>query len=68
MSETTIDEAAWISAKEHFDTVRQSYLDLDGIPGVNVSVALNLVFRPLSKRYNGGERTQALYDEMLSVR
>lgn len=57
----------WDHAKAHFDEVRQQYLDLEGVPGVNTTLALRLTFDPLAKRYNAGERTQALYDAMLGV-
>ena len=57
----------WDKAKDHFDAVRQQYQDLEGTPGVNTTFALRITFDPLSKRYNNGERTQELYDEMMDV-
>lgn len=57
----------WDKAKAHFDEVRKMYQDLEGIPGVNSSIALIVVFQPLSMRYNAGERTEALYNEMMRV-
>jgi hypothetical protein len=57
----------WDKAKSRFDGVRQSYLDLDGVPGVNVAYALNLVIEPIARRYNAGERTEELYEEMMSL-
>lgn len=57
----------WEKAKFHFDTVRQIYQDLEGRPGSNTSIALTVVFRPLALRYNRGERTEALYNEMMKV-
>lgn len=57
----------WEHAKRHFDMIRQQYLDLQGTPGVNVSLALRFTFEPLAVRYNRGERSRDLYDAMLSV-
>ena len=57
----------WEAAKAHFDAARKVYEDLEGTPGVNTTLALRLTFDPLAKRYNGGERTQDLYDSMLDV-
>ena len=57
----------WDKAKDHFDAVRQQYQNLEGTPGVNTTLALRITFDPLSKRYNNGERTQELYDEMADV-
>lgn len=61
------EEMNWEKAKRHFDTVRKQYQDLEGMPGVNTSFALRLTFDPLAKRYNAGERTEELYEEMMSV-
>lgn len=58
----------WITAETHFNEVMRQYEALYGMPGVNVSFALALVFRPLKARFEGGERTQQLYDEMMSVK
>ena len=58
----------WEKAKKHFDEVRQDYMDLEGCPGVNTTLALRLTFDPISKRYNRGERTKDLHDEMMAVR
>lgn len=63
----TITNDDWNKAKQRFDTIRKQYQDWDGLPGVNMTFALRIVFEPLAKRYNAGERTQELYDEMLSV-
>jgi|GEM_PF-2458748 len=61
----------WDAAKKHFDEARIQYQELEGMPGmpgVNAIFALRLTFDPLAKRYNAGERTRELYDEMLSVK
>ena len=57
----------WEKAKEHLDEIIARYQRLVGIPGVNTSLALTLVMYPLLRRYDNGERTQELYDEMLEV-
>jgi len=57
----------WEKAKKHFDTVRGHYQDLEEKKGVDPTLALSFVFDPLIKRYELGERTQKLYDEMMAV-
>lgn len=57
----------WDKAKGHFDRVVGHYEALRGMPGVNVTVALTYVFVPLLERYNAGERSAALYQEMMDV-
>lgn len=65
--ERIITEGEWKSAKEHFDHVRQAYQDMEGRRGVNTTLALRACFDPLARRFNQGERTPELYDEMRSV-
>lgn len=60
-------ELDWTKAKNYFDRVRGRYQDLEGTPGVNTTLALRATFNPLAKRFNSGERSQDLYDEMISV-
>lgn len=67
VAETPLTDDDWRAAKAHFDDVKQQYADLLGHPRVNVVPALRLTFEPLERRYNSGERTRALYDEMRSV-
>jgi len=57
----------WEKAKEHLDEITDRYKRLVGVPGVNTSLALTLVMYPLLRRFNSGERTQELYNEMLEV-
>jgi len=54
-------------AKKHFDEIRKQYEDLEGKVGVNTTMALRLVFDPLARRYNEGERTVDLYMRMMGV-
>lgn len=65
MDQITPEE--WEAAKRHFDEVFEEYKKLLGQPGVNTSLAIMLGFDPLLRRYNSGERTPELYQEMLSV-
>lgn len=57
----------WEKAKKHFDTIRGHYQDLEGVKGVKTTIGLRIVFDPLAKRYESGERSQELYDEMMAV-
>lgn len=57
----------WEKAKKNFDRVRKQYQDLEGMIGVNTSFALRITFDPLAKRYNSGERSEELYQEMMEV-
>lgn len=60
-------ELDWNKAKKNFDAVRKQYQDMEGAPGVNTTLALRITFDPIAVRYNNGERTQELHDEMMSV-
>lgn len=60
-------ELDWDKAKSHFDKIQQQYEDLRNMPGVNTSLALAIVFAPLLHRFETGERTATLYDEMMSI-
>lgn len=57
----------FVSAKKHFDEIRKEYEDLEGVKGVNTSLALRMIFDPLAKRFNSGERTEVLYFAMMAV-
>ena len=60
-------ELDWPKAKGHFDAIVAIYREMEGMPGVDVQPALLFVFGPLIDRFNGGERTQDLFDEMMDV-
>lgn len=64
LNDTPLD---WGKAKGHFDQVVNRYESLRGMPGVNVTLALTAVFAPLRRRYDDGERSAELYDEMMRV-
>lgn len=57
----------WREAVWHFETVRKQYEEFADTPGVNTTIALEHVFRPLAERYAAGERTEELFDAMMSV-
>lgn len=57
----------WEKALTHFREIRNQYQQLAGEPGVNSYLALRHVFQPLAHRFYAGERSQELFDEMMSV-
>lgn len=57
----------WTNAEKHLETIEREYTKLDGVPGVNVQFAPQLVIRPLRVRFNRGERTQLLYEEIMEL-
>lgn len=63
----TLDKLDWEGAKNHFDEVHKQYQDLEGLSGVNTTLALSITFKPLLERYNNDERTEELYNLMMSV-
>jgi hypothetical protein len=56
----------WQNAFDRLMEHRSTYVDLIGTPGVNVNFALSQI-DVILKRYNSGERTKKLYDEMMSM-
>lgn len=67
MMDDEITTEQWEQAKAHFDAVWGEYIDLQGTPGVNVGLAIAITFMPLSRRFEQGERSRELYDEMMVV-
>lgn len=63
-----MSELDWKKAKEHFDNVMDEYKSLLGTPGVNTSFALMITFNPLLTRFNKGERSEELFNEMMEVK
>ena len=57
----------WETAKENFDKIFEMYKDMLGQPDTNTSIAIAFVLNPLLTRYNSGERSKELYDEMMDV-
>ncbi len=53
----------WEKAEEHLATCEKAYAEI-GSAGY---FALTAVIRPLRDRFNQGERTQELHDEIMDV-
>jgi hypothetical protein len=53
----------WEKAKSWLKEIEQMYTEV-GSAGY---LALNLTIRPIRDRYNKGERTQELYDEIMEL-
>lgn len=51
----------WEEAKAHLDYVIKHYREI----GITGTPALFVVLLPLRDRYENGERTQELYDDMM---
>lgn len=64
---STLSDDDWAEAKKNFDGVRQQYQEMEGMPGVNTTLALRITFDPLAVRYNNGERSEDLYHAMMAV-
>jgi len=61
------EELDWDKCEKQFRALMHRYGELLGEPGVNVMPALQFILQPLLKRFVNGERTQELYDEMMSA-
>ncbi len=48
--------------------VAKAYFDATKLKNYNNPIAQRLVFEPLEKRYDAGERSADLYDRMMEVR
>jgi hypothetical protein len=53
----------WTEAKEHLDEIRMMYTGI----GASGLLGLRLSINPLLIRYEKGERTQDLYDAIMSL-
>ena len=62
-----ITNKQWSAINVRTIKLRDAYIMLGQIPGTNVNFAVHMVIDPLLKRYDGGERTQELYDEMVAL-
>lgn len=58
-------ETEWEKAVEHAKMIKEEYDKLVSMPGVNATFALGHINRDIT-RYANGERTQELYNELLS--
>lgn len=57
----------WNRAEKRVREIARQYGSLAGTPGVNTMPALTLVINPLLRRFEDGERTEALYQEMMNL-
>lgn len=57
----------WSKAGKHLSVVREQYEACRHMPGVNVETALSFVIAPLAFRFDDGERTTELYDEIMHL-
>jgi hypothetical protein len=53
----------WENAKKHLDEVRIAYTEI----GASGLLGLNFSINPLLVRYEKGERTQELYESIMSL-
>lgn len=53
----------WEEAEEHLSFIEQIYTEI----GSSGYFALNITIRPLRDRFNKGERTEDLYDEIMAL-
>ena len=60
-----ITDEQWDAVKIRVDKLKDAYLILSQIPGMKTSI--NIIINPLLERYENGERTQELYNEMIMV-
>lgn len=56
-------EMDWKEAKDYLDKIRKDYTEIGSV-GL---IALNIVINPLLIRYENGERSQLLHDEIMSL-
>jgi hypothetical protein len=57
----------WQRAQMHLEFIERVYNEQIGIPGVNVMLAITIVIQPLRARFNRGERTAELYDDIMAL-
>lgn len=62
-AESNVGEADWIVACDHLNMVIAEYV----MAGWSGQFALNATLIPLKRRYDCGERTQTLYDEIMAL-
>jgi hypothetical protein len=58
-----MEELDWEKAEEYLKTCESAYAEI-GSAGM---FALNFVIMPLRNRFNGGERTGGLFDEIMDI-
>lgn len=58
------ENEGWEAAKNHLDEISQAIEDTRGMPRVSM-VFYETQYKGLRERYNSGERTEELYDEIM---
>lgn len=58
-----MDELEWKEAEEHLYEMKKAYEDL----GWTGSFGLAMTINPIVKRYEAGERTESLHDDIWSI-
>lgn len=62
-----ISDDDWLKAHDHLNLVIQRYEEIGRMPGANTTFAVNMVFLPLKIRFEEGERTYRLYEDMMEA-
>lgn len=62
-----LTEADWLKASDHLNFIMQRYQEVGRERGTNTQFALTMVFLPLRARFDEGERTHVLYEDMLGA-
>ncbi len=57
----------WDKAKSYLNEIMEQYKFLVGMPNVNPYFALGAISQ-IRKRFEAGERTKALYDEIMGLK
>lgn len=67
MKNNTPEQLDWQRAELYLETVERNYNSLKGMPGVNVTFAIQFVIDPLRERFNRGERTAELHAAIMEL-
>ena len=62
-TEIVIPAEVWEAAERHLSEIEKAYAAI----GTTGYFGLNTVIRPVRDRYNNGERTKKLYDDIMAL-
>lgn len=62
------DGIDWDEAEQHLKQVESNYLEIMGLPGVNVQFFFAITLPPIRGAWNKGVRTQSLYDDIMGLK
>ena len=62
-----ITDDQWSKTLCYFNNIYAGYKESINTPGVCISYSLEYVLKPLLTRYENGERSEALFNEMQNV-